>query len=600
MTKSKIRSERRIARGMTLRWVPGLAVLAALALAGFLIFDENVRSVEATASLINEAGRQRVLSQRAALRARHLANLPVAGADADRAPIRSELGEIAQQMASVHSRLLAGEPLLERPDDMPAALARIFEEPPHELDRRCRSFVAAVVSLAEDKPLDFEALETVLEIAEEGTFLGSLDAVANELERYTESRLRRSRRALVAVTLANLAVLVVLSLAVFRPMVRNTRRHLRRLREQGEEHRLTLDSALTSIAVVDPAGLLTTANRFLCQLTGYDESELIGSRWLDLIHPDNAADAEELLTRVLAGEAGFQARPMRLVTRSGEVRSGLIRCGVQLDENDEPVRVVIHFEDSTERLKAEEEARQSRERLAQVDRVTAMGEMAGGLAHEINQPLTAIASYAQACRRWVESGKVESGNLMTTLGKIGEQALRAGKVIRRLRTFVSRHETGAEVVDLNAVVTEAVALAEADARMHGCAIETVLSADLEPVIADPIQLEQVVLNLIRNGIEAHQDTGAAARVLVSTSALGSEAVEVTVVDNGKGLPDKPEKLFEPFYSTKTSGMGMGLSISRTLVASHGGRLWCQPNSDGGAAFLFSIPTAVENRRRMLG
>ena len=597
MSLSNRSSDRLIAREMTLKWLSGLLVLAALTLAGFWMFGRQVRALEASASLINEAGRQRMLSQRAALLAERLAD---PAAEALHEEIRAEILGIALTMEGTHSILLGGSAATGRPGDMPESLNRIFQESPHRLDERCREFVAAVSFLANRSQLDPEVLALVVDTAEEGSFLDALDAVVAELERHSKTSVARFKLALLAVTILALGVLMVLGLAVFRPMVENTRRILARLRQQAETQRLTLDSALTSIAAVDPTGRLVTANRFLCDLTDYKEAELLGRSFLSLIHSDERAVTGRLFRSIVKDEASPPPHEVRLVTKGGEVRRGLFRCGLQRDEQGTPVLAVIHFEDSTDRLEAEEDARQSRERLAHISRVTAMGEMAGGIAHEINQPLTAIAMYAQACRRLGESGRLRSDDLRTTLEKISQQAQRAGEVIRRLRNFVRQDNSGAQVVDLNDVVAEAVALTEGDARLHDCEIESHLSAGLEPVAADPIQLQQVIVNLIRNGIEAQAGNAGVGLVLVSTSAAGSDAVEVTVSDRGGGLPEEFEKLFEPFFTTKSSGLGMGLSISRTIIASHGGRLWCTSNPDGGAMFLFSLPTAVEGRRQMTG
>ncbi len=590
-------SDRQVARRMTSRWLSGLLLLAGLTLGGFWLFSRQMTALDVSASLINEAGRQRMLSQRAALLARRLEET---AAGSERQQLRAEILEIAGSMESTRSTLFGRSTAAGGTGELPASLEPIFTGPPYFLDRECREFVAAAVALGTEEPLDRTALNLLVSKAEERTFLDALDAVAAELERHGEASVARFQRALAIVTVLALGAMLILGLAVFRPMVQDTQRILRRLREQSEIQRLTVDSALTSIAAVDVEGRLVRVNRFLCGLTGFEGQELVGRSLASLVHPEDRGSSGELLQSALDGDEPPPARTIRLITASGEERRGLCRYGAQHDEDGAPVLVVVHFEDLTERFAAEEDARRSRERLVHVSRVTAMGEMAGGIAHEVNQPLTAIATYAQACRRLGAAGRLRSPELLRTLDKINEQARRAGEVIRRLRDFVRRQDTGAEVVDLNAVVGEAVGLAGTDARVKDCAIETRLEPGLEPVVADPIQLQQVVLNLIRNGLEAQAACGAADPIVVSTSAVGEDAVQVAVSDRGQGLPDDPEELFEPFFTTKSSGMGIGLAISRRIIAAQGGCIWCAPNEGGGAVFLFSLPTAVAGRRRMTG
>ncbi len=215
-----------------------------------------------------------------------------------------------------------------------------------------------------------------------------------------------------------------------------------------------------------------------------------------------------------------------------------------------------------------------------------MGEMASTLAHELNQPLTAIVNYNTAAMNLLKAGKTDNPMLITALEKSATQAERAGKIISRIRAFVKRSDPRRQTVSIERIVSNTLDLAEIDARKHGKQIESYIEPDLPDVYADPILIEQVLLNLIKNGLEAmiqNQET----LVKVHIARVEKE-VEVSVIDRGHGLKE-PERLFEPFFSTKTEGLGMGLNICRTIIESHNGQLWAVPNPEGGTIFKFRLP-----------
>ncbi len=265
-------------------------------------------------------------------------------------------------------------------------------------------------------------------------------------------------------------------------------------------------------------------------------------------------------------------------------------------------------------LQSREEAiREHHKRLAHVTRLSTMGEMAAGIAHEVNQPLSAIAIYAEASRRAIISGAVDSKTHLRTLEKICAQAHRAGAIIRRIRALSERRDSSQEICDLNDLVEDAVELGGTYARFHDLHIVCDLASDLPPVMVDAIQIQQVLLNLISNAMEAMAlwqsppETPARRDVLVSTRRWSAdsdaerdddefgEGVEVSVRDHGPGLPaDSEEQLFEPFFTTKQSGMGMGLSISRSIANSHGGKLGVRHNDDDAGSTFFLILPAVRD------
>jgi C4-dicarboxylate-specific signal transduction histidine kinase len=221
--------------------------------------------------------------------------------------------------------------------------------------------------------------------------------------------------------------------------------------------------------------------------------------------------------------------------------------------------------------------------------------MATNIAHEVNQPLTAIGTYAQACRRMIESGAVDDQEVLDALGRIVDETQRAGGIIHRLKDLVRKHNTARVQCDLNALIRDVEHLASVDARLHDTGLRLVLTPSIPPVLVDRIQIQQVVLNLIRNGIDAMQGTDAAVReVVVRTSLRGDGEIELSVCDNGCGLPEGVgDELFDPFFTTKPQGVGVGLSISRSIVAAHRGRMWYSCNPDCGTTFIFTLPTLPE-------
>jgi two-component system sensor kinase FixL len=245
--------------------------------------------------------------------------------------------------------------------------------------------------------------------------------------------------------------------------------------------------------------------------------------------------------------------------------------------------------DLTERQQTQQRLQDLQAELIHMSRFTAMGEMASTLAHELNQPLTAVASYLNGCRRLLE-GADSTTDLMLrdAIDRAAEQALRAGKIIRRLRQFVARGETERHVENLAQLIEEASALALVGVKETGVRVTFVFDPGISFALADKIQIQQVILNLMRNAIEAMQET-TRRELTISTTAAGAGMVEISVTDTGPGLaPDIVSQLFQPFVTTKPHGMGVGLSISRTIVEAHGGRLWAEPNPEGGTIFRLTL------------
>jgi two-component system sensor histidine kinase TtrS len=247
--------------------------------------------------------------------------------------------------------------------------------------------------------------------------------------------------------------------------------------------------------------------------------------------------------------------------------------------------------DITERKRAEEEARRREAELAHVSRLSLVGEMASGLSHELNQPLSTILFYARGCIRRIQSGTLAPAALLDVLEKVAVQADAAGRIVRRLREFVSKRAPHLSTVDVNETIRRALSFAEAETTRSGARVRLQLAEALPAVRADRIQLEQVIVNLVRNGVEAMQAVELGQRELaIETTRSADNTITVGVHDTGVGLSAEiAERVFDSFFSTKPDGMGMGLSISRSIIEAHGGRLWVTPDSERGTTFRFSLP-----------
>jgi two-component system sensor kinase FixL len=255
------------------------------------------------------------------------------------------------------------------------------------------------------------------------------------------------------------------------------------------------------------------------------------------------------------------------------------------------IQFVGIIRDISEQERDRIEAQKSRDRLSHASRLSAMGELAAGIAHEMNQPLAAISSYAQASKRLMQSATAENEiKVNAALDKICDQAIRAGEIINRLRTFVKKRVAQRESVDLNALILETVNLAKVDTRIldHEVILQLCLSKPPK-LLADPVQIQQVLLNIIRNGIDAMEHLkGAPLRI--HSQWLSDEMIEVSVIDCGLGIDEETSSgIFNPFFTTKETGMGMGLAVSQTIIHAHGGRIYFGSGQPSGIIFSFSLP-----------
>lgn len=367
------------------------------------------------------------------------------------------------------------------------------------------------------------------------------------------------------------------------------------LRRERDFQSAVFETVGALLVVLDPGGRIVGFNRACEKTTGYTLDEVRGQvAWELFVPPEQVEHVRSVFTDLAERQIPIEHENDWL-TRDGERRTIAWSNAVLRGAHGLVEYVIATGLDITERRQLEEKARQRVMELAHVGRLSAMGEMASELAHELNQPLTAIASLADTCRRMLTRAGPAHGDTLDALEEIAAQALRAGEVIRRLRSFARKDTPQRAPLDLNELAQEMVHLTAAEARWNDVRIRLELDTALPPVHGDRILIEQVILNLLRNAVEAMHECPD--RLLTIRSRVDHDTVEMRVIDTGPTLaPGALADVFEPFFTTKPDGMGMGLAISHSIVEAHQGRLWARPNPEGGATFAFSLPLAEASER----
>ena len=358
-----------------------------------------------------------------------------------------------------------------------------------------------------------------------------------------------------------------------------------------------LDACVDAIVIIDHRGIIETFNRAACTMFGYLDADVVGRNVSMLMPEPDRGRHDGYISRYLhSGQARVIGVGRDVIARRQDGSEFPAALAIGRIGGREPPRFVGFLHDLSarraqeeQRREAQEAVREARERLTHVARLSTMGEMTTGLAHEINQPLTAISIYAQAAERFATQAAPDIGEVVGALRQISAQALRAGEIIKRLRALVRNRQVHEELLDLNAVARGLAVLAESDARVHDVRLVISPAADLPQVLGDSIQLQQVMLNLVRNAIEAVQASGCE-RLVELRTARCEAGVEMSVSDRGPGLdPAIRGRLFEAFATTKPEGTGLGLAISRSIIDSHGGQLACRDNQPRGCCFFFQLP-----------
>lgn len=354
-----------------------------------------------------------------------------------------------------------------------------------------------------------------------------------------------------------------------------------------------LDAAIDAVIIIDHHGRIETFNRAAQQLFGFELKEILGQNVNVLMSEPDRSRHDEYLARYL--ETGVPhiigiGREIDAQRRDGTVFAASLAVGRVMGA--EPPRFVGFLKDISEERRIQEESRRTQERLTHVARLATMGEMAAGIAHELNQPLAAITNYAQACERLLRRPDADIEEVRGALGQIAAQALRAGEIIRRLRSLVRKQDTSRVRIPVNTLITELSALTTSDAQLHDVRLVFDPAPDLPEVFADPVQIQQVLLNLVRNAIEAVAEVPREQRqVRLQTGISPQGDLEIAVSDTGPGVdPRIVDRLFDPFCTTKPSGTGLGLAISRSIVHAHKGTLRYEPQGPG-ARFVLQLPRA---------
>ncbi|WP_374340386.1 nitrogen regulation protein NR(II) [Methyloversatilis sp.] len=355
-----------------------------------------------------------------------------------------------------------------------------------------------------------------------------------------------------------------------------------RLLLESEPECVKLHTCDGSVLEMNPAGL--------AMMDARSAGQVIGRSIFSFIAEEHRQPYIELTERVFRGESG--RLEFRLTSLQGRLRWMETSAAPLRDENGRIIALLGVTRDMTERRAAEEQDRQHLSALAHVVRTCTMGEMATNLAHELNQPLAAIVNYTRGSLRRLRAQAAAAPEVLESLEHVCTQAERAAGIIRNLRTFLGKREPALTALDLNDIVQTTSALIGSEARAHGVSILFSPAADLPPARGSRIEVEQVLLNLMRNAIEAMTNAASPCReIRVSTGHGDDDFAFVDIADSGPGIDGAdPSRIFQPFFTSKDEGMGMGLPISRSIIEAHGGQLWLAKNDNDGATFRFTLQT----------
>lgn len=363
--------------------------------------------------------------------------------------------------------------------------------------------------------------------------------------------------------------------------------------ERGARLSSILETGPDAIIVIDELGTIEAVNSATSRMFGYSRGELIGQN-VKILMPSPYHDQHD----------GYLAR-YRSTGQKRIIGIGRVVVGQHRDGSTFPIELAVgearvgqqrfftgFIRDITERQGTERRLQQLQSELLHVSRLSDMAQMVAALAHELNQPLTAVMNYVKAARRTADASETpQAAKVMELIDKAAQQTARAGQIIRRLRDFIEKRETIRSDEDLNKVVEEAIALGVVGAVEMNVKVRLEFASDLPPVHVDKIQIQQVAINLIRNSIEAMQQVQRR-ELTIGTRVTGEGLVEAVFSDTGPGLSaEVVSRLFQPFTTTKEKGMGIGLTICQSIIESHNGRIWATPNESGGVAFRFALPIA---------
>jgi PAS domain S-box-containing protein len=366
------------------------------------------------------------------------------------------------------------------------------------------------------------------------------------------------------------------------------------LRQSEEQWRDVFENNPTMYFMVDAAGKVIAVNPFGAEQLGYNVDELVGQPVLGVFYESDREAAQRnvaLCLEQIGRAKSWEARKVRkdgTVIRARETAKAVPRANGPI--------VLIACEDITEHKRAEEALRQAQVDLAHVNRVTTMGELTASLAHEVNQPIAAAVTNANTCMRWLAADTPNLKEARAAAMRIVKDGKRAGEIISRIRLLFKKGTPERESVDVSEVIEEMIVLLRSEAMRYSISVRTELAEGLPQVLGDRVQLQQVLMNLIMNSIDAMKDVDGTRDLIIKSERGEDEQLLISVSDTGVGLPpQQADQIFNAFFTTKPNGTGMGLRISRSIVESHGGRLWAADNSPRGASFYLTLPAKVGAR-----
>jgi len=364
------------------------------------------------------------------------------------------------------------------------------------------------------------------------------------------------------------------------------------LRKSEEQWRDVFENNPTMYFMVDAAGTVLSVNPFGAEQLGYQVAELVDQPVLSVFHESDREAVQRNMASCLEQLGRARSWEARKVRKDGKVR-WVRETAKAVPRVNGPI-VLVACEDITEQKRAEEALRQAQADLARVSRVTTMGELTASLAHEVNQPIAAAVTNANACLRWLAGDAPNLEEARAAAMRIVKDGKRAAGVISRIRLLFKKGTPEREEVDVNEVIREMIVLLRNETTRYSISVRMELAPGLPQVMGDRVQLQQVMMNLIMNGIDAMKDVDGARDLAIKSERAENEQLIVSVSDTGVGLPPRQaDQIFNAFFTTKPHGTGMGLSISRSIVESHGGRLWAADDSRRGACFCFTLPTRAE-------
>src|SRR6478735_1360922 len=366
------------------------------------------------------------------------------------------------------------------------------------------------------------------------------------------------------------------------------------LRESERSARSAIDGIVGLVAIMAPNGEVETVNRQCLEYFGRSLEEQKNWQITDMVHPEDLPHMLELFKRAIASEIPYHFE-QRLRRFDGEYRWFETRGGAVRDDAGRVARWYVLLTDIEDRTRALARLELMQSDFAHMNRVARMGQLTASIAHEVNQPITAAVTNAQAALRWMSVEPPDYGEASEALAAIIKEGSRASEVIGRIRTLIKKAPPRKNAISINDAILEVVALTRTEAANNSVSVRTQFAEGLPRVQGDRIQLQQVLLNLIINAIEAMRDAGEEERELLITTRSEPDDVSVEVRDSGPGLtPAALDRVFEAFYTTKPDGLGLGLSICRSIIEAHDGRLWASANLPGGASLQFALPAIASN------